>query len=395
MNLSRNPLMLLVLAGLVLVGCQQGDPAARVNPNQAVLEAKVTILDAVDHPEPLVRARALEAVSRFMLDEHGMLLVSALDDPSPGVRTVAAMAIGDMRYQPGRGRLTEMVSQDRQVGEPYLQVLPAVVYGLYRLGDDSHLKMLGPLLLSDVEIIRTNTADAMGRIGDPRALGPLSETIYREEYEARLRFDAAMAQLGDAAAKGRLEAYVHGRFVDMRISGIQALAAHNPARARKVLQRLFDDGKEHPAVRLTAAGEVARMRSARPEMRDYALRSLRQPGPVLREAFDLKPGRNVDEDLRLFVRRQAAWALGWMGPSPMAVYELMPFMDSEDASMRVLAAMSILRLLPEAAEAEVPEAPLPKTSAGQGGEPGVIEDPLAPVVPDAPGGRLKTSGVKE
>jgi HEAT repeat protein len=395
MKLSRNPLMLLVLAGLFPVGCQQGDPVSRVNPNQAALEAKVTILDAVDHPEPLVRARALEAVSRFMLDEHGMLLVSALDDPSPGVRTVAAMAIGDMRYQPGRRRLSEMVSQDRQVGEPYLQVLPAVVYGLYRLGDDRHLKMLGPLLLSDVEIIRTNTADAMGRIGDPRALGPLSETIYREEYEARLRFDAAMARLGDAAAKGRLEAYVHGRFVDLRISGIQALAAHNPGRAREVLPRLLADDKEHPAVRLTAAGELARMGAGGRKTREYALRCLRQPGQVLREAFDLKPARSVDEDLRLFVRRQAAWAVGWMGPAPRAVDELMPYMDSDDASMRVLAAMSVLRLLPEAVEAEVPDAPLPKTGAGEAGEADVMEDPLAPAVPDAPGGRLKTSGVKE
>jgi hypothetical protein len=116
---------------------------------------------------------------------------------------------------------------------------------------------------------------------------------------------------------------------------------------------------------------------------------------VLREAFDLKPARSVDEDLRLFVRRQAAWAVGWMGPAPRAVDELMPYMDSDDASMRVLAAMSVLRLLPEAVEAEVPDAPLPKTGAGEAGEADVMEDPLAPAVPDAPGGRLKTSGVKE
>jgi HEAT repeat protein len=343
----------------------------------------------------MVRARALEAVSRFMLDKHGMLLVSALDDPAPGVRTVAATAIGDMRYTPGLQRLNQMVSTNQEVGEQYYTVLPAVVYALYRMGDDRHLKLLGPLLLKDAQIIRTSAATAIGMIGDPRGLVPLKETVWREEYDARLRFDEAMARLGDPAAQGRLEAYLHGRYVDLRIGGIQALAEHNPDRAAKLLPVLATQEGEHPAVRLAAIGELAKLRMAHPSMYQYGVRGMNAPGELLREAFDVEPDKSVDRELRQFVQMQAIWALGWFHAHPETVDSLLKFLDVEDPSTRVLAAMSIMRLLPEVTEAQPPSAPLPKTSVEVEEGPDSIEDPLAPVVPDVPGGRLKSSGAKD
>jgi HEAT repeat protein len=385
----------LVLLAAVSAGCRQQREVLRANPNQAVLDAKVTALDLVDHPNAMVRIRALEAVSRFMMDQHGMLLVGALEDPASSVRTVAAMAVGDMRYTPALGRLKQMVSMDRSVGERQYTVLPAVVYALYRLGEDGYLKLLGPLLLSDGETIRTNTAIAMGRIGDPRALAPLKETIWREEYETRLIFDTAMAQLGDPAAKGRLEAYVHGRYVDLRIGGLQALAAHNPDRASKLLPSLAMDAKEHPAVRLTAIGELAQMGMAHQEMYAFAREALGQPEKVIREAFDVDDDKAVNAELTQFVRHQSIWALGWFPSHPETVDRLLGYMESEDPNLRILAAVSVLRLLPEAVEAEPAAAALPKTVSESDRTPGVVEDPLAPVVPTTPGGRLKTSGVKD
>lgn len=395
MKITAPSSALLLLAMLMAVGCGQKDQTLRADPAQAVLEAKVTILDLVDHPEPIVRARAMEAVSRFLLDKHGMLLVSALDDEAPGVRTVAATAIGDMRYTPALQRLNQMVSTDRKVGEEYFTVLPSVVYALYRMGDDRHLKLLGPLLLKDAEIIRTSAATAIGMIGDPRGLVPLKETLWREEYDARLRFDEAMARLGDPAAKGRLEAYLHGKFVDLRIGGVQALAEHNPDRAAQLLPVLAGREDEHPAVRLAAIGELARLRMSHPSMYQYAIEGMNAPGELLREAFDIEADKAVNQELRQFVRMQAIWALGWFDAHPETVDSLLKFLDVQDPSTRVLAAMSIMRLLPEVTEAQPPAAPLPKTSVEVDQGPDSIEDPLAPVVPGVPGGRLKSSGAKD
>ncbi len=387
-------------AALGLCGCAPPPEGMQTDPANAVVESKIALLQTVGHEDPVVRARALEGVALFMAEDHGNLLIAALDDESPGVRTSAAMAIGDIRYQPAAPRLLEMASENQNVGEPYLTVIPAVVYALHEFGHDEYLKLLGPLLFSPYDTIRVNTAEALGKIGDPRAIPALKSARWKErELGNQLRYDEAMARLGDRASAARLEAYTKGRFLDLRVQGILSLAEQYPARARTVLGHILSDQEEHPAVRLTAAGALAEMGHTSRQTFQYTATGLRRPQVLLKQAFDAADSKIAQAaDARLLVQRQAAWALGYMRRYPRAVDLLIEHVEDPDPTLRMLSAISILRLLPDLApQAETPEPLAPDDPApfGQGQTEPADEEGMDPTTPQAPRPELETSGAKE
>jgi HEAT repeat protein len=388
------------LAALGLGGCAPPPDGMQTDPANAVVESKIALLQTVGHDDPVVRARALEGVALFMAEDHGNLLIAALDDESPGVRTSAAMAIGDIRYQPAEPRLLEMASDNQNVGEPYLTVIPAVVYALDEFGHDEYLKLLGPLLFNPYDTIRVNTAEALGKIGDPRAIPALKSARWKErELGNQLRYDEALARLGDRASAARLEAYTKGRFLDLRVQGILSLAEQYPARARTVLGNILADEEEHPAVRLTAAGALAEMGHTSRQTYRYTAAGLRRPEALLKQAFDAAESKIAQAaDARLLVQRQAAWALGYMRRYPGGVDLLVEHVEDPDPTLRLLSAISILRLLPELApQAEAPEPARPDQSAVFGHRQPDPDQPeqMDPTAPPAPRPELETSGAKE
>ena len=396
MNLGRAAGLALLAAAVLTAGCAQERLAMQTDPNKAVIDAKVALLSNVDHSDEVIRARALEGVALFLVEEHGRLLVSALDDESPKVRTTAALAIGDIRYEPAEPRLREMIGTDRRTGEQYNQVIPAVVYALYRLGEPQYMAMLGELLLSDYVIIRTNTAEVLGKLGDKRAVDALRQVIWKETDQAiLLRFHEAMARLGDAAAAAALEGYTKGRYVDQRIQGLLALTAQNPARARPVLLNVYNKRDEQPALRLVAAGCLAQLGVLDDNMYRYAAVALMNPAGLLEQTYKLKSAGAGNEDAILLVQRHAAWALGWMKPYTEGVDLLMPHLQSSDPSLQILAAMSVLRLLPSVSSTPIPERPVvpeqPKpVPPSQNG----VEEPLVPELPPVQRPRLETSDIE-
>ncbi|HHH76121.1 MAG TPA: HEAT repeat domain-containing protein, partial [Phycisphaerae bacterium] len=270
-------------------------------------------------------------------------------------------AIGDLKYAPAEKRLLEMISTDKAVGERYIRVIPSVVYALVRLGHVGYKRALGPMLTSEELGIRANAAMVMGKIGDPAARGPLREVLYNEqELGVKLAMEEALANLGDKAARGRLEAYARGRFVDVRINACMAMAKYNPNHAKVILRSFFNSTDQNSPVRLISAAELGRLGCGDRKTYEYCVSCAVDPDGVLMEAYPDREGLSYDESL--FLRRQGILALGWT-QQPMAVDLLLQMLKDEDPSIRISAAISILRLLDGGRYVEQPgeQPPAPET----------------------------------
>jgi HEAT repeat protein len=67
------------------------------------------------------------------------------------------------------------------------------------------LEILIEKLSDDNEGTRWNAAEALGRLGDPRAVEPLIDTLWDDDARVRLKAAFALGMLGDPQALGPLQ----------------------------------------------------------------------------------------------------------------------------------------------------------------------------------------------
>ncbi|MGB8219875.1 MAG: HEAT repeat domain-containing protein [Methanoregula sp.] len=67
------------------------------------------------------------------------------------------------------------------------------------------LEVLIEKLSDDNEGTRWNAAEALGRLGDPRAVEPLIDTLWDDDARVRLKAAFALGMLGDPRALGPLQ----------------------------------------------------------------------------------------------------------------------------------------------------------------------------------------------
>ncbi|MCD6304466.1 MAG: HEAT repeat domain-containing protein [Planctomycetes bacterium] len=353
-----------LLAGCVLPGAQ----ALKVNPVKCYTYAKSVLLEAADAPRAATRAHAIEALAGTLGKEAGAVFVQALQDDNPAVRFAAALAIGDTKYKPALRRLLKMAADKKT--EPDKRVFAVVIYALYALGNDEYAPRLAELLTDREREVRMDAALAMGRMGEPSAIGPLKAILSNEQDDAvKLQLLESLARLGDTRSAEILEAYTKGYFLDLRLAAIPALGRSGGPRVARALSDLLEE--RHPVrVRVSAARELARLGQTSQEAYDLCVRALEHPQRVLDES-NLRSRRAADTDAAS-LRCLAALALGWMGRVE-AVNILQPLLKSTDGALRVAAAESILRLLaeyrPTAATAKKPAAaasrPASRPAAGE------------------------------
>ena len=358
-------LPLALLGVMVLAGCDLfvQKQALTVDPAKAYIDAQAVLLQAAEDEDPATRSHAIEALARTAGKDAGAVYLQGLDDEAPVVRYAAAMAIGDVQHAPALPKLQRMAQMN--VGERDKRVFCAVIYALYRLGNDEHAGALGPLLFDEEKEVRMSAAMAMGKMGVPSAVGPLQSALATErEDRAKLQFTESIALLGDARSAGVLEGYTKGYFLDLRLAAIPALGQFGGARATRALSDLCDE--RHPArVRVSAAGQLARLGTVSDAGYRLCIDAIEDADGVLAEAAERSP-RAADKDASS-LKRLAAISLGWMGREP-AANVLHPLLRSADGGQRVGAALSLVRLLkahrplqpqPEMGEQPVPPAPRP------------------------------------
>lgn len=344
--------LIVIGVSAALAGCRLGWTVPEVPPDRACIDAQTVLRQAAEDKDPVTRSNAIEAMGRIMGRRSGGIFRQALSDTNYAVRFAAAMAIGDVKFAAAKGDLLRMAGYKTPGAERQKSVFCAVIYALYRLGDDRHAGELGRLLFDPEAEIRGNAAMVMGKMGEPSAIGPLKNLLIDEQDAAvQLQVIEALALLGDRRSANILEAYTKTQFVDERLVAIPAMARIASPQAEQVLWGLLAE-RNPPRVRVAAAGALGRIGRFDEGAYRFCLRSSMNPGAVMRAADDL--GAPVPEVAIHSLQKLAAMALGSLG-RPAAVNVLHSLLGHPEGGVRVAAAMSILRLLPGAAAAK----PLP------------------------------------
>jgi len=373
-----------LLCAIVTVGCNGSkEELLTIDPTRAYIDAKATLFQAAEDQDPATRSNAIEALASAVGADAGAVYQQGLSDKAPVVRFAAAMACGDIGFEPAKPALLKMAADKK--AEPDKRVFCAVIYALHQMGNTDHAGELGQLLFDDEREVRMNAAMAMGKMSEPSAIGPLKALLVQERDDGvKIQVIESLARLGDSESAEHIEGYTKGYFLDLRLVAIPALGRSGSRRAAGALKDLVRE--RHPArVRVAAAGELARLGHSDKNSYQLCRDALADPEAVLREARK-KSKKVADTDARS-LQCLAALALGWMG-RPAAVNALHPMLKNPDGAKRVSAATSTLRLL-KAHKPSAPPAPKPAPAATAP----VATQPVP--VPVKPPAKLHTAGGKD
>ena len=329
----------LALLAAVLLACISGCVSQAARPlesSKADIDARTTLLKAAEDSDPVVRMHAMEAMATTLGASAGGTFVQGLSDPMPSVRFAAAMAIGDAAYAPASSRLLSMAKN-----EPNKIVYAGVIYALHQLGNDQFTGELGQLLFDRESQVRSCAALAMGRLGEPSATRPLRRLQQIEKDEVvQIQIEESLALLGDQAAAMRLEANAKTPSAAQMVA-IDALGKVGSWRALRVLEDLIA-GENPPRVKVAAAGAMARAGRVDNESYQLCITAVISPEAVIRRTAGAN--RYIDPVEFSSLQRLAAISLGMMGRQ-QAIGALHPLLSCSDGSLRVAAAMSILKIL--------------------------------------------------
>lgn len=198
-------------------------------------EAAPALIEILKGDDPELRYWAADALGKIGDPLAVTELIAALRDPFEAVRMSAAVALGDLKANAAVAALGELV-----VGK----IPPAKGYRLFN-----------PV---DVGAARWMAARALGRIGDPRAVEPLSEALLQNDSDLGLFVAQALGRLGDRRAVPTLLKAAEGRPEPALRGVIEALGMLGDARAMPFLLDLLVSGGED--ARHTAAAALGRLR---------------------------------------------------------------------------------------------------------------------------------------
>jgi len=344
-SMFRPPVIVMAGLMMVLAGCEPVEPQVVIDPAKGYIDARTVVLQAAEDEEPATRSHAMEALAETMGYKAGSIFLQAIADDNPAVRFAAIMALGDVKYTPAKDELLKMAG-DADIDR---SVLCAIIYALYRMGDDTYAGALGTLLFDGNKWVRANAALAMGKMSEPSAIGPLRTLLADEQDPAvQLQLVESLAVLGDVRSANLLEAYTKTPFLDDRLVAILAMGRVGSIRSVKAL-RMLQTSRQPPRVRVAAAGTLGRLGQFDQEGYELCITAVENPEGFLRKARG--PDRPVAAIEVGSLQRLAAISLGWMGRTE-AVSVLYPLLSSRDGGVRVAAAMSMLRIL-EAYEGSV------------------------------------------
>lgn len=354
-------LAVVVAAGWVLAaagGCNgrrdymmRGDP--RVARSRAVSALHKTAADA----DKFTRAKAIEAMVSVWGPAAGQAYISALSDPEPNVRFAAAVAVGDLKYAPARARLLIMVQYKQPRAERRYTVYCGVIYALHQLGRTEYTGQLGELLSHDGAVVRASAAMVLGRMAggrmDDGSAIRMLRPLYDDEQDVSVKLQVleSMARLGDKWSLAKLENHALEPFLEKKLLALRAMGELKSDRAALVLRGIVNSLGEPPQARVLAAGSLARIGTVTDFGYELCLTAAGDPAGLfraaMRHAYDPKA---VDRTMLMTLQRLAVISLGWMR-RPHAVDVLVDVLaTSKDGGVRVGAAMSILRLLPQSTD---------------------------------------------
>jgi len=293
----------------------------RVQAKRAGQTAVAPLVAALKNDDPNVRCGAAAALGKIGDPAAVEPIIGLLKDKEPGVRERAAVALADLKdpraVKPLIGALRQMpipleVKGYRCGNQPDPEWQPAsrAAWALGKLQAKQAVEALIAALKQGDDDFGSYVAEALGRIGDPVAIGPLMEVMSGEAGpgdSARMAAGFALARLGKPAI-GPL---------------IAALKDENAAiQASSALEEIGEPAVEPLLAVFRSGPEKAR------SIAGLTLAKIKSPVAMQRLIEALK-----DKDKEL--RDAAIWAL-WGTMNPQVVMPLLAVMENpqEDDNIR-------------------------------------------------------------
>ncbi|MGD2136604.1 MAG: HEAT repeat domain-containing protein [Gemmatimonadales bacterium] len=272
----------------------------------------------------------------------------AVDTPPPAA--VQSAVVADQPRQDVQDDFATLVAMLR-MRDASMREHAAEALG--RLGDQRAVEPLMNVVLNDADAsVREHACTALGLLGDSRAVDVLSRAA-QSDPSARVREHAASAlsQLGDVeAVPSLIDAVVNDRDAAVREHAATALGGLGdpsavPALIDAVLHDRSAEVREHAA---TALGQLGDRRARDPlvrvgrtdpdpEVREHAVVALGQVGDLSAFDFLLETMHGIDVEE---VRAHAAYALGLLGDE-RALEPLLAALRDSSARMRANAAQGL------------------------------------------------------
>lgn len=173
--------------------------------NSAVVQLRekaiMQLTAAASASAPEERANAIEALT-LAPGRLATVIGPALVDQNPGVRGIAAMAVGKARLR----TVTNLVQPLLSDPSPLVRI--SAIYAMMRCDQPVDPTPLAEFLLDPDPLVRSQAAFVMGELGERSALGPLQEAARRTIPKAApaavrlmdLQIAEARAKLGDDSA---------------------------------------------------------------------------------------------------------------------------------------------------------------------------------------------------
>ncbi len=320
---------------------------------------------ALADPEPDVRAAAAFGLGLLGDPAAVELLIAALEDPSPTVQARAADAVARLPAPEAAGAVEAMVAahvtvaydvDPDEMGHPLgprVEAFRSGVRALAALGDFDALAATVLTESGDPVLWWWPVADALARVGDPRAAGPLRTLVGVGGADGVATAARGLGALGDASAVPALVELLDRDRRDPRVvlSAVQALGAIGDAGAAPGLRALLRTPDLDPSLLIALVDALGAVGA--PETGGIAVELLGHREPAVRgAALTTLAGFDPDTFLLLLsglppdphwqVRADLARALARADPGA-AAYRLSLLLDDEDR--RVVPA--VLRALAE------------------------------------------------
>lgn len=170
--------------------------------NDAALEW-MPFLQELAHGDPLARSTATYALGQLPLEQSIQLLGELLKDPDIQIRCEAAQALGRVGAADAIPNLIEALA-----GPPELRhwTRRSLVTIVQKSGGETKEELMKTALQSNRPEIRSELADVLGRLDDPRVIDPLISLLKDSEWRVRwkvLKAFERLARLGPLPEKAR------------------------------------------------------------------------------------------------------------------------------------------------------------------------------------------------
>ena len=329
--------------------------------------AAPALAGALSDPEPDVRAVAAFGLGLLGDPSAAGPLIAALEDPSPLVQARAAHALGRLPAREAAGAVQAMaaahvtVAYDVDPDEmgyplgPRVEAFRSGVGALAALGDFDALAAVVLAESGDPLLWWWPVAEALGRVGDPRAAGPL-RALARVGGTVGVAMAArGLGALGDASAVPVLVELLDRDRRDPRVvlAAVRALAALGDPSAAPALRDLLRSRDLDPGLLIALLDALGAVGA--PETAEIAIELLAHGAPAVRgAALTALAGLDPDTFLLLLsglppdsqwqVRADLARALALADPDA-AAFRLSLLLEDEDRRVvpAVLQALAAVR----------------------------------------------------